>query len=113
MAGNSMLEITTETKRQFNEIIEKELIYPVYQPIISLKDGELIGYEALSRISLKTPPFNVEEMFQLSEQLGKVWELEEICRIKSIENAKKKPKGTKLYLNVNPIVKHVLLYHQL
>ena len=107
-----MLQITTEIKRQFNEIIEKELIYPVYQPIISLKDGELIGYEALSRISLKTPPFNVEEMFQLSEQLGKVWELEEICRIKSIENAKKKPKGTKLYLNVNPNVLKDKQFHE-
>lgn len=104
MAGNIMIEITTEIKKQFSEILERKKVYPVYQPIISLKNGEITGYEALSRISLEHTDFNVEEMFQISEQLCKVWELEELCRKKSIENAGKKPKGVKLYINVNPNV---------
>ena len=106
-----MLEITTEVKKQFNEIIEKELVYPVYQPIISLQDGKLMGYEALSRISVDSPEFSIEEMFQISEKLNKVWELEELCRKKSIENAKECPKGVKLYINVNPNVLKARQFH--
>ena len=37
-------------KEEFNDILEKQRITPVFQPIVSLKNGEIIGYEALSRI---------------------------------------------------------------
>ena len=30
-------------EEQFWEIVENELIYPVYQPIVSLRDGEGMG----------------------------------------------------------------------
>lgn len=40
-------------KKQMEQIIEKKKVYPVYQPIVSLKSGEILGYEALSRISLE------------------------------------------------------------
>lgn len=38
---------------EFNKILEKERIHTYYQPIVSLKDGDILGYEALSR-DLKT-----------------------------------------------------------
>ena len=50
-------------QKQLQEIIDQKEIYPVYQPVISLKDGKVFGYEALSRISLKTCKFNIEEIF--------------------------------------------------
>lgn len=46
--SNSLLSI----KEQLDQIIDEEKIIPVYQPIFSLKNGELLGYEALSRIAL-------------------------------------------------------------
>ena len=49
-------------KKQLNKIIEGKKVYPVYQPIISLKTGKIMGYEALSRICLEPCDFNVEEM---------------------------------------------------
>ena len=36
------------------EIINEGRIYPVFQQIVSLRDGKLLGYEALSRIKGKT-----------------------------------------------------------
>jgi len=32
-------------------IIENELIYSVFQPLIDLKTGDIFGYEALSRLN--------------------------------------------------------------
>ena len=37
-----------------NRILEEKNIITVYQPIISLKDGQIYGYEALTRIFDKT-----------------------------------------------------------
>ena len=92
-------------EEQLKEIIRNSMIYSVYQPIISLQDMSVFAYEALSRI--REPEkyhFRIEEMFSLAEKNGMVWKLEEICRKKALKGAKEKPKGTKLFINVNPNV---------
>ena len=50
-------------RREIEEIICKGLITPVYQPIISFKDGSIYGYEALSRVSRPSPLANPELLF--------------------------------------------------
>ena len=55
-------------KKQLEQIIEDKKIYPVYQPIVSLQNGDILGFEALSRIALKPCTFNVEEMFTYAEE---------------------------------------------
>lgn len=82
-------------------IIEDKKIYPVYQPIVSLKTGELLGYEALSRISLKPCMFNVEEMFTYAEEFQCLWPLEYLCRKKALKEIKDKIGQKKLFLNVD------------
>lgn len=57
------------------QIIQNEQIKSVYQPIISLTDGKVLGYEALARITRTEPDVSIEEMFVLAEQCGKLWEL--------------------------------------
>ncbi len=94
--------ITREKRNDFLKVLEEEKIKSVYQPIISLENGHILGYEALSRIDMEVCSFHVEEMFILAETMEKSWHLEEICRKKSIENAKNKKKGQKLFLNVSP-----------
>ncbi len=100
------MEITEKVKAQFFDILNNKKINPLYQPIVSLEDGEIYGYEALSRITLENCCFNTEEMFQIAKQLKKVWELEEICRTLSLKNAVKKPKDKKLFLNVDANIIH-------
>ncbi|MFT3983658.1 MAG: GGDEF domain-containing protein [Lachnospiraceae bacterium] len=94
--------ITEEIEREFEEIVQQKLIFSVYQPIVSLEDGEILGYEALSRIRKEDSLLNIGELFQAAEQLGKVWELEALCRRRSLKNAVTKPEETKLFLNVDP-----------
>ncbi len=96
-------------KEDFYNILEKQRIEPVFQPIVSLKDGKIIGYEALSRIKeprgIKIP----EELFHLAEIYGKIWELEQLCRSKILERYHvlcSQNDNKKLFLNVNPMVIH-------
>ena len=72
-------------KEEFNDILESQRIKPVFQPIISLVDGKIIGYEALSRIVEPRDINNSEDLFHLAGIYGKVWELEQLCRSKILE----------------------------
>lgn len=100
------MKMTEDIKQQFFRILKESGISPRYQPIVSLKDGTIYGYEALSRITLDVCDFNVEEMFTIAKELHKIWELEEICRTKSLENAVNKPKNKKLFINVDANIIH-------
>ncbi|MDR0746395.1 MAG: GGDEF domain-containing protein [Helicobacteraceae bacterium] len=82
-------------------IIEEELITTVFQPIVSLSDGKVFAYEALSRIVDKELEINIETMFKIADAMRRSWELETLCRTKALNNAARKPKEAKLFLNVN------------
>lgn len=101
-------------KEDFNDILEKQRIKPVFQPIVSFADGTIIGYEALSRVVEPKKIKNSEELFHLSGMYGKIWELEQLCRSKILEKyhllCQKNDKG-KLFLNVNPMVIHDEEFH--
>lgn len=90
----------------FYKIISMKSISTVFQPIVSLKDGSIFAYEALSRISIPQCDINIEELFHISEQQNKLWELEKLCRTKALKNAICKPKDAKLFINVDPNIIH-------
>ena len=93
-----------ETSRkigEFFDVLKKKAIYPVFQPIIDLSTGRAMGYEALSRIALDDISINIEELFCIAEHVGRVWELEKLCRNKALKTAAAKPVGSKLFLNVD------------
>lgn len=90
------------------DVLEKQRIKPVFQPIVCLKTGEIIGYEALSRIIEPKEISSSEELFHLAGIYGKVWELEQLCRGKILEKYRSfhRTENKKLFLNVNPMVIH-------
>ena len=87
-------------------ILYFKAVYPVYQPIVSLTDGHVYGYEALSRISDETLQMNIEDMFKTADKMNRSWELEALCRRKAMENAVEIGPEKKLFLNVNPNIIH-------
>ncbi|MDD6193570.1 MAG: EAL domain-containing protein [Lachnospiraceae bacterium] len=90
-----------ENIEELAEIIAEKQLYPVFQPIVSLRDGKVYGYEALSRISKPNTSLSISELFALAEKAGCVWELEKICRKKALKRSKRKPSGAKLFINVD------------
>lgn len=92
---------------ELNEIIENKRIRPVFQPIISLRDGNVLAYEALSRIVGPSLIVNIEELFSQAVRQGRIWELEQLCRVKAFRTlAEWGNFEHKLFLNVNPLVMH-------
>jgi len=83
-------------------IIRNKDIQTVFQPIISLEDGVVLGYEALSRGPTNTPLQNPEKLFTYAMEQGQLWDLEYLCRTKALEAAHTLRAEGKLFLNVNP-----------
>jgi len=85
-----------------NAILKNNDVNIVFQPIISLTDAEIIGYEALSRGPKGSPLEQPIEMFTAAEKFGLLWELEYLCRAKSLEKAKEILPTKMLFINVDP-----------
>lgn len=88
------------------EILENGSIKTMFQPIVSLKDGEILGFEALSRGPRGSSLENPSVLFDTARVYGKLWELEFLCRIKALENASKVGTPFNIFLNVDPHIIH-------
>ncbi|WP_052246052.1 EAL domain-containing protein [Clostridium tyrobutyricum] len=89
-------------KYELEKILKSESINTVFQPIISLENGSVIGYEALSRGPEDSPLHLPENLFSTAEECDRIWELELLCREKAIERAKMIDKDKLLFINVDP-----------
>lgn len=98
-----------QRKEDLNNIIINKCLKTVFQPIISITNGSILGYEALSRITCDSAFMNIEELFKAAEEYNRLWELELLCRTTALENAYKfmmPPYNKKLFINVNPNIMH-------
>ena len=101
--------MTEKEISDLKKIIDERAIRAVFQPIISLKDGEILGHEALSRITCNSGIQDMETIFALAGQYNCLWDLEQLCRTKAFEAAFRfmiPPYSKKLFINVNPNVLH-------
>ena len=56
------MKLNEKKINDFFKIINEKKIKSVFQPIVSLKTGEIVSFEALSRITLKSCTLNIEEL---------------------------------------------------
>ncbi|SHH25450.1 diguanylate cyclase (GGDEF) domain-containing protein [Thermosyntropha lipolytica DSM 11003] len=86
----------------FKTIISQKGIRTFYQPIISLKNGKITGWEALSRgpqgSLLETPL----ALFNAAQYYNHLYELEIICQEKALARISPYLKGHYLFLNISP-----------
>jgi len=92
--------------KMFIKILDEKYIKPLYQPIISLVDGQIYGYEALSRITDEKLGLSIQRIFDIADKTKKTWEIETLCREKALHNAVMMDPRKKLFLNVDPNVIH-------
>lgn len=104
-----------EKKMSFLDgIINDQRLAVVFQPIISLKSGDVLGYEALSRTPFEEDFENIEDLFSLAKEHNRLWELERLCRIKTLQSAKSflvPPFNKKLFMNVSSQVMKYEKFH--
>ena len=105
-------------------IIREKKITPVFQPIVSLADGEPLGYEALARGPAGSPLHMPTDLFEAAARCKLLPALEHVCREVAIQQARMLAPGQQLFLNVTPEVindpefrngrtKQVVLHHGL
>jgi len=88
--------------KNFNQIVKERGIYCKYQPILDFRTGTICGWEALARGPQNSPFESPLVMFELAEQIGRLFSLEEVCREKAIRNLGPIAKGQRLFLNIHP-----------
>jgi len=89
---------------ELNDIIQNEKISTFFQPIVSLKNGEIFGYEALSRGPENSIFYNPIELFDYARKFDLLLELEHICRLNALKSAADKIRNKKLFMNIDPYI---------
>jgi EAL domain-containing protein (putative c-di-GMP-specific phosphodiesterase class I) len=87
---------------RLRELLERQSVLILFQPIFDLQTGELLGYEALGRsthLELKT---SASELFRLAEQCKLASELSDLLRRVSVEEARSLPGRARIFLNLHP-----------
>ncbi len=88
----------------FDRLLKEGRIRTLFQPIVSLADGSILGYEALSRGPIGTRLESADALFSTAAERGVAAQLERICRFRAIANASAIPPGCYLFLNISPRV---------
>ncbi|MBW3670888.1 MAG: EAL domain-containing protein [Acidobacteria bacterium] len=85
-----------------DEVLEGDMLYVNFQPIVSLADRRIIGFEALARISTDSILRNPENLFQYAERAGRMVDLESNCLARAIHEGKDLSDRAMVFLNVHP-----------
>jgi len=87
--------------RELKRIIVNNDVQTVFQPIMKFDNSEIIGYEALTRISSMEFFNDTETLFSFAIQTEMILELERICRRNAIKMLYNFHNNKKLFLNVS------------
>jgi EAL domain-containing protein (putative c-di-GMP-specific phosphodiesterase class I) len=92
-------------ERSYSDVITRVLeggvLMTVFQPIVSLFDGSVVGYEALARPEGFAAMDSVDDVFEAARTSGHIRDLDWVCRRRAVEDAKQLPKDTTLFLNIS------------
>lgn len=85
----------------FDRLMTDQAVTPHYQPIVTLLDSSIIGYEVLAR-SRVSGLENPAAMFYAAEQLGVQTQLSQMVRLKAVEETARANAPQHLLLNTHP-----------
>lgn len=85
-----------------SSILAQSGLHSLFQPIISLSERRILGYEALSRGPSNSPLHSPVALFAVARQAGRLSELEIACRQSACKRFSEQQLPGKLFLNVSP-----------
>jgi diguanylate cyclase (GGDEF)-like protein len=91
--------------RSYSDVITRLLdggpLTTMFQPIVDLVDGSVLGYEALARPEGFAAIDSVEAVFEAARTSGHIRDLDWVCRRRALEDAQELPDGVALFLNIS------------
>ncbi|SHG83153.1 diguanylate cyclase (GGDEF) domain-containing protein [Desulforamulus hydrothermalis Lam5 = DSM 18033] len=87
---------------EFHDLLQNKNLRIVYQPIVSLQTGQILGWEALTRGPENSYFFSPAVIFNYAQEAGLLFPLEKVCRELAIKNFDPTDSGQKLFLNIHP-----------
>jgi len=88
----------------FEKIISSNSMYAVFQPIVSLKSGQVVALEGLSRGPMGGEFDSPLRLIDEAIKRGKLWELEQLFRDNILRSAGEQGYEGKLFINVDPLI---------
>ncbi|MCF8033164.1 MAG: GGDEF domain-containing protein [Desulfarculaceae bacterium] len=87
---------------EFHALITGPQLHAVYQPIVGLSRGEVLGWEALARGPEESHFAHPQMMFEFAEEVGNLFNLERACRRAAVDGLGGLEPEQKLFLNIHP-----------
>jgi EAL domain-containing protein (putative c-di-GMP-specific phosphodiesterase class I) len=87
---------------RLNEILEQRQLNALFQPIIQMQTGDIIGYEGLIRGPSDSPLHSPMNLFKVARANNLSVEVEHMCRRVVLERFAELKLPGKLFLNVSP-----------
>lgn len=91
-----------ELHKEFNDLLINKRVKALYQPILSLKSGKVLGWEALIRGPSDSNFHKPQDIFDFAAKQGVLFAVERICREKSIATVGEFAPRQVLFLNIHP-----------
>jgi len=85
-----------------DSILAQGGVHSLFQPIVSLSQRQILGFEALSRGPSNSPLHSPINLFAVARQAGRLNELEVMCRETACRRFSEQRLNGKLFLNVSP-----------
>lgn len=94
------------TREALLDLLLRDRLSIVFEPIVALEDLHAVGWEALVRGPVRSDLTTPRALFAAAEEAELTFELDCRCRAAALEEAKPIPPGTKLFLNCLPSAIH-------
>lgn len=96
---STLVEDLAQSK-EFHSIVASRNITSVYQPIVSLRDASVFGFEALTRGPQDSPFHSPLALFGYAESHGELYALDRLAREKAIEGCGGLQREQRVFINI-------------
>ena len=87
---------------RLQDILLRERVVTAYQPIIRMKEGTVMGFEALSRGPRGSGLESADALFGAATDHSLLVELDRLCRRRALLNSGRVPSNAKVFVNTLP-----------
>ncbi|MCP3904556.1 MAG: EAL domain-containing protein [Planctomycetes bacterium] len=91
-------------REAINDVVAREAVSVLFQPIVDLSSAEITGYEALTRPDETTIFSGAAELFDAAERCGLCATLEHVARRRALEQMRDATDAVQLFMNNSPAV---------